>query len=167
MALPDASLGIPANFDADQFRAAIKFAMQMGAPNEPLRQISFIRKVGGTRYYMPDGTEVFPQEGDIKVDRDGKPLNPDIAMVDEEDVEITADCAVDLKPVHDVGELPVGKFRPVKAEVTVLDVDYVKIAACREMKYNGDRYIYGYEPTDNGLFDVDIHTMIFYALDES
>jgi hypothetical protein len=64
-------------------------------------------------------------------------------------------------------ELPVGNFRPVKAVVTVLDVDYLLIQDCRELRYNGDRYGYGYEPDDNGLFGVDVHQIVFYALDES
>ena len=63
--------------------------------------------------------------------------------------------------------MPVGNFRQTKAVVTLLDTEYAKVTGCREMNYNGDRYLYGYEPEVNGLFGIDVHTMIFYALDES
>lgn len=163
--IPSSDLGIAANFPAEKFRNGIKFAMQMGAPNQEGRAVAFVRKHSGVQYFLND-VEVFPGVDGIRIDRDGKPLNPEVRMVEAEDELITVDCAVDIVPA-DASELPVGTFRPVKAEVTVLDVDYTKIQDCRELAYNGDRYVFGYEPTDSGLFDVDVHTLIFYALDES
>lgn len=161
--IPDAALGLAVGFDQDAFRNAIKFAEQMGAPNEEERQVRFIRK-GVGRTYSLNGVQVDPST--LRLDRDGKPLNPQVRMEVSADLELEADCAVEIQPAE-ADELPVGKFRPVKAVVTMLDVDYAKVQDCKEMEYNGDRYVYGYEPATYGLFGVDVHSMIFYALDES
>lgn len=163
---PDASLGITTGFDPAGFRNAIKFAMQMGAPNMDGRQIAFVKKNNTVTYHL--GSELLTT-GDprLKVDRDGKPLNPNIRVTKGQDTVVDGiDCAIEIKQVQR-DELPVGNFRPIRATVTVLDVDYAEIKDCRELLYNGDRYQYGFEPEDYGLFEVDVHSIVFYALEDS
>lgn len=166
MAVPDSSLGIAASFDATQFNAAIRFAMQMGTPNDPDRQPKFVKKAAGRRYFL-GLVEQFPApNGTLRLDRDGRPFNPEVRIEQVQDEFVTVDCAVEVVKA-DADELPVGNFRATKAICTLLDEDYAKVVGCRELRYNADTYIFGYEPEANGLFDAGVHTMIFYALDES
>lgn len=162
MAIPDASLGIGVDFDADAFRNGIRFAMQMGAPPDEERKAVFVFK-STARSYWKDGVELTEQP---RIDRDGKPLDPTIKVVEVPGRREQVDCAVEILRA-DATELPVGNFRPTKAVVTLLDEEYAKIEGCRELIYNADRYLYGYEPEAPGLFDVGTHTIVFYALDES
>lgn len=153
---------IPYGFDSAGFRQAIRFAMQMGAPPDPDKRPKFLPKAEGRTYYR-NGVEI-PTP---RTDRDGRPLDPTIEMVETKPEPVTdVDCAIEIVTAES-DELPVGNFRPTKAVVTFLDDEYAKVADCREMVYNGDRYVYGYEPELNGLFDVGVHTQVYYAVDDT
>lgn len=160
---PDPALGINVDFPAETVRNGLLFAMQMGAPNAASERVKFIRKDASLRYYLND-VEVFPP--DIKIDRDGRPLNPEIVMVPVEDQEIEVDCAIEIEEVT-ADETPVGNFRPVRATVTLMQEEYEQVDGCRELAYNNDRYGYGWEPDSIGLFGMNFHVMIFFALDET
>jgi hypothetical protein len=157
------SIPLPYTFDAAQFRDAIRFAMQMGAPSDPARAPRFIRRGGGRTYWLGDVQQFPPPTGTLRVDRDGNPLNPEVEVRTQPDTEYRVDCAVEIQPVE-TDELPVGNFRNTKAVVTLLDQQYAEVEGVHEMVYNGDRYLFGYEPEINGLFDVDTHQLVFYAL---
>ena len=162
MVQPDSSLGISAAFDGTGFRQAIRFAMQMGTNPDADRRPKFVRRSGQVTYWL-DGVELTTAP---RMDRDGKPLNPDIEVRRPADQLLEVDCAIEVVKA-DAEELPVGNFRPTKILVTLLDEQYALVEGCREMVYNGDRYVFGYEPESNGLFDVGVYTLIFYAKDES
>lgn len=167
MANPSDIFGIPVDFDNEGFRNAIKFAMQMGTNPDVTRVAKFVRKSTARTYWKNGGQIPTP-----RTDREGKPLDPEIEVRKEADVEILSgpegevDVALEVTPA-DAAELPVGNFRPTKVTVTALDKDYAKIKDCRELVFNGDRYMFGYEPESMGLFDVGVYTLIFYAVDES
>ena len=163
MVTPDPALGITASFDADAFNRAILFAMQMGKPNDVTRQAVFVKKSEGRTYWLGD---VQQDTATIRLDRDGRPFNADIRIEQTPDQDIAVDCAIEVVEAN-ADEVPVGNFRPTKAVVTLLDAQYAQVMGCRELRYNADTYVYGYEPEADGLFDAGIHTMIFYALDES
>lgn len=165
MAIPDPALGIAATFDADRFRSAIRFAMQMGAPPDTALQAVFVFPTTGRTYFQGDAT-VPLDPATVRLDRDRKPLDPNIRAVDAPPRKVKVDCAVEIVRA-DANEIPVGKFLPTKAVVTVLDEEYEQIKGCRELIYNADRYLFGYEPDALGLFDVGTFTLIFYALDEN
>ena len=157
----DAALGITTSFDADTFRNAIKFAMQMGAAPIVALRPTFLFKSAGTTYTKGGVAVANP-----RLDRDGKPLDPDIATVIVADRGVQVDCAIEIARA-DAEEIPVGNFRPTKAVITVLDDEYALIKGAREMLYDGDRYLYGYEPEALGMFDVGVFTLIFYALQDN
>jgi hypothetical protein len=166
---PNPALGISADFDADLFRNATKFAMQMGTNPDDTRSAVFLKRGVGATYWK-DGVQLGSTP---RLDRDGEPLDPEIEVRNAPDVEVRVgqgaddvDVAIEVERA-DADELPVGNFRPTKVTVTALDVDYAKIKDCREMIYNGDRYQFGYEPESEGLFEVGVYTMIFYAIDEA
>lgn len=162
MAIPDDALGIAVDFDGEGFRNAIRFAMEMGTNPDPDKAPVFIQKGTGRTYWKDDVELVVTP----RLDRDGQPLDPTIEVRRESDDQIRVDCAVEVERA-DAEELPVGTFRLVKLVVTLLDDQYELVKDCRELLYNGDAYLFGYEPESNGLFDVGVYTMIFYAKDES
>jgi hypothetical protein len=171
MVNPDPALGISADFDGDQFRNAIRFAMQMGTPPEVGKRASFVFKSTGRTYWKDAGVDDAGdprtiQQMSPRLDRDGKPLDPTIQVINTAPVIKTVDCVVEITRA-DADELPVGNFRPTKATVTLLDEQYDQVKGCRELLFNGDRYLYGYEPEGLGLFDVGVNTIIFYATDET
>lgn len=173
MGTPDPSLGISVDFDVAAFENGIRFAMQMGTPNDSDKRPKFIRK-GTGRTYWKDGVQLGSTP---RLDQDGTPLDPDIEVRRDSDTVITTpktdegsvDCAIAIQKAGraELDEQPVGNLRGTKAEVTVLPSDYATIADCREMLYNGDTYVYGYEPEVNGLFGSGVHTLVFYCLDDS
>lgn len=162
MATPDSGLGINVNFPEQQFRDAIHFAMQMGKNPDEDRQPVFIIP-STVRTYWKDGVELVSTP---RLDRDGEPLDPDIEVRGGADTEVQRDCAIEVQRA-DADELPVGNFRPTKVVVTLLDDDYQAVKDARRLRYNGDEYLFGYEPESDGLFEVGVYTLIFYALDES
>lgn len=162
MAIPTTS-GFNVAFPSDEFRNAIKFAMQMGATPDPAQRPTFVFG-RGARTYRKDGAVLDPTT--VRKDRDGRPLDPTITWEDAPGARVQADCAIEITRA-DAAELPVGNFRPTKATVTLLDVDYAQVKGCRELVYLGDRYAFGYEPEAPGLFDVGVHMLVFYAIEET
>lgn len=159
---PNPALGFSADFDGDQFRRAIRFAMEMGiSPDEDKKPLFVFRSA--SRTYWKAGVQLATTP---RLDRDGKPLDPTIKVVESPRQTKQVDCAVELDQA-DAEELPVGNFRPTKAIVTLLDTEYEQVKDARELVYNGDRYVYGYEPVGLGLFDVGVNQIIYYAIDES
>lgn len=156
------AFGISVNFDDDQFRNAVKFAMELGMNPDETRRPIFVKR-STTRTYWKDGVQLTTAP---RTDRDGRPLDPDIEVRRDADQEISVDCAVEVTEVSQA-DLPVGNFRPNRLTVTLLDVDYVQVKDCREVIYNGDRYAFTNEPESEGLFSVGVYTMVFYAIDES
>lgn len=162
MAEPDVSLGYNVSFDGPGFRNAIRFAMQMGLNPDAGRRPIFIQKAVGRTYWKNNVQLVTPP----RVDRDGRPFDPDVEVRKADDQQILVDCAVEIERAE-AEELPVGTFRPTRLVATLLDEQYLLVKDCRELVYNGDRYIYAYEPESNGLFDVGVYTMIFYVKEET
>jgi len=162
MAEPNPSLGYSVAFDGDGFRNAIRFAMQMGLNPDPDRRPIFIMKSTG-RTYWKNNVQLMTAP---RVDRDGRPFDPDVEVRKEEDQQISVDCAIEIERAE-AEELPVGTFRPTRLVATLLDQQYVLVKDCRELIYNGDRYLYAYEPESNGLFDVGVYTMVFYVKEET
>ena len=155
--------GIPGTaFDAAGFRAAIRFAMTMGAPPDPTRQARFVFPAAGKTYWK-NGVEIVTPP---RTDREGRPLDPEIEIRETTPVEVSVNCAVELTRAE-ASELPVGRFRAIKAIVTILDEEFAQITGCKELVFNQDRYVFGYGEYGLGMFDVGVHTLIFYAVDES
>lgn len=163
MVQPDAALGLSAQFPTATVRNAFLFAMQVGKPADPTRQVRFLRRSGAVTYQR-NGVPI--PIADVRRDRDGKPLDPNIRVVRLPDEEVRVDVAIELAEAR-AEELPVGNFRPVKATVTLMRQEYEQIVGCRELIYNQDRYGFGYELDATGLFDLTVHTLIFFALNES
>jgi hypothetical protein len=153
--------GSSSSFDAGKFRGAIEAAMDMGAPPDPARRPVFVFPSSG-RGYVKNGAPVL----NPVLDMDGRPLDPGVRVVDVPGDQVSVPCAVQIMKA-DAEEIPVGNFRPTKAIVTMLDLAHAMVQGCREMIYNGDRYVFGYEPEALGMFEVGVFVMVFYAAGES
>lgn len=154
--------GTNAGFDATAFRDGITFAMQMGTPPDLDVSAVFVFADGPGVVYTKNNVVVATP----KLDRDGYPFDPDIKRTLTAGARVRVNCAIEMVKA-DQEEIPVGSFRPVKAIVTLLDVDYAQVKGCKEMILNGDTYAYGYEPGALGMFEVGVHQMIFYAVQET
>ena len=161
--IPDPSLGIKAGFDRTMFESAVRFAMQMGTPQDPDKRPVFIFSSTGVSYWK-DGVELPTPP---HVDSDGVPLDPTIEVRKADEGRVSIDCAIEAGGGGGLGEIPVGRFPVVRLTVTVLDADYHLVQGCAAIEYNGDRYTYDHEPENVGLFDSGIHTMIFVSEDET
>src|ERR687892_2652358 len=105
MAQPDPALGISANFPTQTVRNGLLFAMQVGKPGDVLRQVKFVKKSPGRRYFL-DGVEQFqPPLGTLRVDRDGRPLNPQVRVEQTPDQQIPVDVAIALTDAN-ADEMP-------------------------------------------------------------
>jgi len=166
MVQPNPSLGISVDFPSDTVRNALLFAMQMGSPNDTTRQVRFIKKAPGRQYFKGLVEQFQPPVGTLRLDRDGRPLDPEVRIVQTPDEEIDVDVAIELTEAN-ADELPVGNFRPVKATITLMEPEYAQIQGSREVEFNTDRYGFAYELDTTALFDLDFHTLIFFALNES
>lgn len=171
MAQPDPALGVAANFPSATTRNALLFAMQMGQPDRNAdltvtKRVVFVKKSPGRRYFLGDVEQFQPPVGDLRLDRDGRPLNPEVRVEQTPDIRVAVDCGIELTEAT-ADEMPVGNFRPVKATITLMEPEYQQIQGCRELSYNNDRYGFSYELDATGLFDLTFHTLIFFAINES
>lgn len=161
--IPDPTLGISVNFPTETFNNAIRFAMQMAAPMEEYKRVTFIMPVSGLPTYWKNGNPV----NSPRVDRDGNPLDAEIERRDPVPEEIQVDCAWEIVGGGGDDETPVGAFQQTRLVVTLLEEQYQEIVGCQAVRYNGDDYLYAYEPDNYGLFDAGVHTLIFTAKEET
>lgn len=168
MAIPDDALGFAVDFPSGDFINAIRFAEQMGRNPDDAKRIKFMARATGQPTYFKDDVEL---DSTPRLDGDGNPLDPDVEVRLPAETEILdgsepVDCAIEVEP-RDALETPVGNFRPTKVVITLLGAQYQLVKDCRKILYNGDEYMFGYEPESVGLFDVSVYTMIFYAKDDA
>lgn len=159
--------GTDAGFDARQFRDGLLFAMRMGMPPDPADQPVFVMEPDPPTYTKHGAPVVNP-----RLDASGQPLDPEVKTVPAPSREVRGVlCAVEVTDASTsdmpTGQLdPVGVFRASKATVTVLDEQRTLIDGCRQLRYAGNIYNYGYTSQTVGLFDVGVTQMIFFALDQ-
>lgn len=143
MAAPDA-----AGFSADNFRAGIQFAMQMG-----------LDPVDGAVFIMA------PEIEETGVDAQGVPWDPAlVGTLPEAGAEISAVCAVEFFDSSGINTLGID-VEPAKVVVTLLDVDWAAVSDCIAIRL-GDRLYQRYRTRPPlGLFSVGINQIEFVAGD--
>lgn len=153
--------GTDASFDATQFRDAIKFAMNMGLPDDPNERATFYFRPT-MRYVDQAGNEAI----NPRLDQNGKPLDPSIRIVREHPTPVQVPVAVEFNTAN-VDERPVGAFKPTRVSITVLDEHWPRVEQAIEVELGGDRYVISYERPPVGLFEVTIHTIECFAQSET
>jgi hypothetical protein len=136
------------DFDADGFRAGIRFAMGMGAPVDTASQAVF--------HFAPAPAGPQPADGA------GLPFNPSSAQSTTNAPAVRVACSVEFARQEGDHER-VGYVVPGRLRVLLLDEDYAQVEGCSYMVLGGDRYDYRYEEPPAGLFQVGIHALVFVA----
>lgn len=145
MAAPDAD-----GFDADEFRAAIRFAMKMG--EDP---------ADGAVFIMAAVTD----PDDTTVDAHGVPWDPnEVGSLPEPGEEIAALCAIEF--FDQAGILTLGVDTEVaKVLVTLLDEDWITVSECIAIRLGDIVYKRDRKRPPVGLFSVAVHQVQFIAGD--
>lgn len=160
--IPSSAFGIAVNFPQAAFENGIRFAMEMGTPNEESKRATFIFPSTGTTYWLGDVQVLNP-----RVDRDGSPLDPEVEEREAPSRRVQVNCAVEVEYAGVEGETPVGSFHQSRLVITLLEAEYQLVKGCQAVEYNGDTYSYAFEPENVGLFGSNVHSMVFNAEDES
>lgn len=154
--------GTDSRFNAAQFRSAIKFAMQMGFPNETEKQITW--EWTTERTYLKNDSGGYPYEWDQSEVTSTTAITPMIV-----------DCAVKFQPQGSttrVGGTELGIFDTANMVVTMLDTDYDLLLAHGTTfpdKATVDNAIYIVQLIGPpfALFEVNVYEIYLQAIDES
>jgi hypothetical protein len=147
-----------AGFNEAGFRDAIKFAMQMGLPEDESLRATFVWS---------------SKKSFASADRAGRPYSFDAEPLSEQNFEaIQVDCAVqwvDRSAQADFNAI--GSFDSPRAVLTLLDVDFDKIqvygVSPDKVLLGGSTYNIQFTEPPVGLFGVTVHRIHIRAEDES
>lgn len=137
--------GANTGFNPAEFRDAIHFAMTMGSPNATQEKATFRWLKAQT--FDPQDPARRPYRWDEPVVSDTTP--PDVTL-DE--------VAVEYHPSRSTAGTDVGTFVPLKADLTMLDVDYALVAGADAVLIGGSTWRV-VAVTQQALFSVDVFTL--------
>lgn len=146
-----------AAFDAAAFRDGIKFAMRMGAPEDPAQRVTF--------RWNTEQTFTNPDPAGRTYDWTAAPVTTTAVS------DLQLDCAYEIQTGGNADN-PVGAFDTAKLKVTLLDVDHTALLAHSSGRLpevvlvGGNTYDVRYV-TPVGLFDVTVFELHAEARDES
>lgn len=149
--------GTDARFNANQFRDAIRFAMNMGLPNSTSERATFIW----------DTKMTFPI-----ADSSGTPFDFSASpgsTITFSDVQIP--IAVEPSDEGDVRAIRIGEMNVPRVTITVLDEDFDQLTQnevfANKVTFNEAIYKILYVGPPMGLFDVTVYQIYAQAIDES
>lgn len=145
--------GSDPSFRADEFRAAIREAMRMGAPNHQARRCTF---------------RWSPQRTWAQADDGGRPYHwgtPPSSETTRPDVVLN-EVAVELGGGSEHGT-GAGVLDVARATLTILDEDWDRVEGADTVLLGGNTYTVTFVEPPQGLFDVDVYTVHLEARDES
>jgi hypothetical protein len=132
------------SFDASAVRTALRTAMTMGAPGNPVDQVTFRWTPTKTPTQAPTDPSGVPYDFSAGALVTGPP-----------DVQIPA--AVRFTPGA-IADTNVGEFDPTKLVLEVLDEDFVLVTGADTVLYNQISYQIDYA-VSQGLFDLTVWTI--------
>lgn len=136
---------------AQRFRDGIAFAMEMGAPPEEERQVTFL--------FAPQLVYNRP------TDESGLPFDPTATVTEEAVPPVRVPCAVQFYDSRgQVTEL--GILSPTRVEITLLDEHYELVKDAIAVVIDGDRFNYRKTEPPSGLFSVGLYVLHFDAEDD-
>ena len=144
--------GTNSTFHATAFRAAIQSAMTMGIAPTGADAITFC--------WNPTTTTV------AVIDGEGVPFDPGAAITTHTaPAPVSVPCAVQY--VDATGDpTPFGSVVAGRVKVTLLDVNYTTVGTADYVLISGNRFLRHHEEPPVGLFNVEIHTIIYIAENE-
>lgn len=141
--------GTELGFPADEFRDAIRTAMQMGSPNAATDKATF--------RWEPSVTVTPRSPSGRPYDWTAAPT----ADLTHEDVTLD-EVAVEYAPARQLAGTAPGTFVPLRAELTVLDEEYAQVRGANLVLLHGVEaptvWLIVAE-TETALFSVDVYTL--------
>lgn len=143
-----------AAFSEDKFRDAIRFVMQMGAPETEEERATFVWNAEKT-YNIADPA--------------GRPYEwnttPETVVTHE---PVQATCSVEFTPRKSASTgTPVGDIDESRAKITLLDEDYETVIGADQVILGLNTYNITLVAPPEGLFGVTTYTLYAEAIDES
>jgi hypothetical protein len=139
--------GTPSGFNSADFRTAIRFAMNMGTPTDPAKQVTFL--FPEVDVFAPHDPAAHPYDWSSTPTAVTSPAR-----------QVTVLAAVSYGGPPLVEGTPMGQFDQEKLTLTLLDQDYALVVGATEVLVGGVHYVIdppGAMPV--GLFDVTVYTL--------
>jgi len=134
-----------AAFDPKTFRDAIHFAMVMGSPNQTAAKATF--RWVKSQTFKPEDPSRHPYRWNEAV------------VTDTSRPPVTIDeVAVEYHQARTTSGTDVGDFAPLKAQMTLLDVDYAKVVGADTVDLGGNTWEI-LVITQEALFSVDVYSL--------
>lgn len=137
--------GVDLGFDAAVFRTAIRSAMVMGSPTTTIDKATFR----------------WDRSQDFSVaDPAGRPyVWTATPVADDGHADVVKDeVAVEYTPARTLSGTAVGEFVPLRAQLTMLDVDHADVVGANLVLLHDDVWVIAAE-TQVALFSVDVFTL--------
>ena len=137
--------GVIPGFDPDEFRSAIRFAMDMGAPEALDKRATF--------YFPKTKTATGP------TDASGVPFGPDATVTSAPSKDpVRVSCSI-TDAAGEAQVTDIGNYGDAIV-VTLLDQDFQQVVGFEYVVYKGNRYDYLRELLGGGLGSVGIHQLL-------
>lgn len=137
--------GTDVGFDADEFRVAVRFAMNMGSPNTTSEKATFRWTKAQTFASQDPARRPYRWASAPVTDT----THPDV---------ILDNVAMEVSAARTADSYDVGSFVPLRGELTVLDLDYALVKGADEVLLKGDAWAIT-AVTASALFSVDVYTL--------
>lgn len=144
------------SFSASEFRDSIRFAMNMGLPENEAERCTF--------RWTTERTYATADSGGNPYDFSAEPEE----TITRDDVLVPA--AVEFSGGASGGSTNgtgVGTFFPARATITLLDEDYALVEGADQVVLGGNTYRVKYVGPPLGLFDVTVYQVFAQAVSES
>lgn len=150
--------GTNLDFNASEFRAAIKGTMQMGMPTDDAEKLTWYFK--RVKAWSPQDPAIRPYDWTATptVDAPADPDNSDGQTIVDYALEFSASSST---------ETDVGRMDTSKAVVTLLDVDYNEVSEADYAMVGSTTYEIEYVGPPIGMFDCTIYQVYLRARDEA
>ncbi len=140
-------------FNATEFREAIRFAMNMGLPQDELQRVTF-------RWLEQKDFNIEDSEG-LPYDFTSSPT------ITAAQQDVLVDAAVEFLGTSSINGTSIGGFNIPRAIVTLLDEDYDLVEGADEILLGENIYTIDFVAPPMGLFEVTVWQIYCSALDES
>lgn len=152
-------------FDEPAFRQGILGAMQMGMPEDPAEQLTWVWDREVT--FSPDDPAGNPYDW-TSVPVTDVPGNPALGDPGPPGPQTKiVPYALEFAPGSGDTATTLGQFDTSKATVTLMDVDHVQVQTADYAILGDTRYRIRFDSPAQGLFGVTVHQVFLEALEES
>lgn len=152
-------------FDADETRGNLRAAMLMGLPQDQAQRPIFLfpRQITNT----PEDQNHQPWDWTAAPATDTNPHERSVTCGDGADQVVCTWEGSGGRGGTQAIETELGAFDFERLVITMLDVDYAKVAGFNRVKMSGNTYRVQFEVPQTGLYDMSVHQIVVGSEDES